>query len=163
LLQIIFKLNNKKVKTSKVEQPDREIVPGPKQEPRGVEKQTTSSLSKNAEVNELLSKYSDNEKEFLEVQEAVNQATSGAGEKAKKCLAICDYVTLPECIISDDEETLLTTSGRQLTLKSKTKKIEPKDVTAAQWIGANARILSLLKPGLTKSELSRKLSMRGKH
>jgi hypothetical protein len=118
-------------------------------------RQTAATLSKNAEVNALLSKYSENEKEFLEVQEALNKETISPGEKAKNFLAICDFVTLPECFLSDDEETLLTTTGRQLVFKStKSKKIEPKDVSPAQWIGANSRILDVLSPTLTKAELA---------
>jgi hypothetical protein len=117
-------------------------------------KQTTSSLAKNTEVNALLSKYSESEREFLEVQEAINKDSLTSGEKNKKFLAIVDFVTLPECFLSDDEETLLTTTGRQLTFKSKNKKLEPKEVSAAQWIGANSRILDVLYPTLSKAEIS---------
>ena len=117
-------------------------------------KQTTGSLAKNTEINALLTKYSASEKEFLEVQEAINKDSLSSGEK-RKFLAITDYVTLPECFLSDDEETLLTTTGRQLTFKSKSnKKLEPKEVSVAQWIGANSRILEILTPTLTKSELA---------
>ena len=55
--------------------------------------QTTATLAKNADVNKLLSKYNESEKEFLDLQEAVNKAAVVPGEKSKKFYAINDYIT----------------------------------------------------------------------
>jgi hypothetical protein len=118
-------------------------------------KQTTASLAKNTEINALLSKYSESEREFLEVQEAINKDSLQSSGEKRKFLAIPDYVNLPDCFLSDDEETLLTTTCKHLTFKSKSnKKLEPREVSVAQWIGANSRILDILTPTLTRSEIA---------
>ena len=52
----------------------------------------------------------------------------------------------------DQEDSLTTSSGIQLTFKRKAKKLEPEQVTPAQWISANSRIFDLLAPSFSSNE-----------
>jgi hypothetical protein len=113
---------------------------------------TTSSLAKDKELNTLLRSYNEGERDFLAGFNKV--ASASAGEKPKKALYIPDFVTcVSEATVSDDEEILTTSSGTQLSLKTKPKRLEPKDVTLPMWISANSRICDVLSPGFSSIEL----------
>jgi hypothetical protein len=112
---------------------------------------TTASLAKNKELAVLLSAYNAGEKDFLDSVGATAslESTVASGGEKKKTLYIHDFVTRPDCIFEEEEDTLVTTGGVKLSFKSKPKRVEPHNVTPGQWISANSRIYDLLSPTLS--------------
>jgi hypothetical protein len=119
----------------------------------------TQSLARDIELSKLLDEYNkDGADDLLRAQDAVNARDLGVvkhGEqRAKKPLLIPDFVT--SCLgISHDQEDieLLTSKGPSFKLQGRTKKLEAKDISVAQWVSANIAILEQLMPTLSSQEL----------
>jgi hypothetical protein len=125
---------------------------------------TTQTLARDTELSRLLDEYNnDGTDDLLRAQDAVNASDLGAvrqGEpRVKKPLLIPDFIT--SCLgISYDQEDieLLTSKGPSFKLQGRTKKVEAKDVSVAQWVSANIAILEQLMPSLSAQELRDYLS-----
>ena len=116
---------------------------------------TTTSLAKDKELNVLLSKYNQGEEEYLSsfARDRLSSAQpSNSGEKRKKTLFIHDFLTRPDGFVPDEEDTVTSNSGVVLSFKAKPKHVEPKDVTIAQWITANARIFDILSLSMSETQ-----------
>ncbi len=110
--------------------------------------QTTKTLARNREVNELVKSLQDiSLKDLLRFedmgQEADGVKTSSPGE-THKALLIPDHVSKPKGVPDDEEEIGFNTSGQaHLFLRSRAKpKVD--QVTLPMWVSANARILRKL-------------------
>jgi hypothetical protein len=125
---------------------------------------TTQTLARDSELSRLLDEYNkDGSDDLLRAQDAVNARYLGQfkqGElRGKKTLLIPDFVT--SCLgVSYDQEDieLLTSKGPSFKLQGRTKKLEAKDVSVAQWVSANIAILEQLMPSLSSHELREYLS-----
>jgi hypothetical protein len=117
---------------------------------------TTTSLSKDKELNSLLAAYNEGEEEFLASFDGTRRKSANrqkkSGEVAKKPLYIVDYLSKLDSCYSDDENAVQLTNGLELSIKTKSKRVDPKDVSVGQWISANCRILALLTPTMSDDE-----------
>jgi hypothetical protein len=132
--------------------------------PESEVKVTTQTLARDRELARLLDEYKDDESgDLLHAQDAINARSLGSisqGEKGlKKPYLIPDYITSCHGIGQDDDDIkLLTSKGPSFKLQGKSKKVEPKDITVAQWVSANIVILELLIPTFSSQDLSDYLS-----
>jgi hypothetical protein len=79
---------------------------------------------------------------------------AACGERLKNALFINYFLSLAQGTFDEEEDCLTSSSGVQLTFKCKSKSIEPGDVTAAQWISANATIYDILSVNMSPGEKS---------
>ena len=107
---------------------------------------TTTELAKNKELNDLLNGLSDMHlKDYLTQETCETGVGSGKserrGEKAKVYL-IRDFVSKPKSVTTDNETTLLANGETKLFVRSgSNSKPNADQVSLAQWISANSRIL----------------------
>ena len=120
----------------------------------GTNRATTQSLAKDPQLKLLVDKYqSEGLKDLLSFQECVD---SKSGEKTKfPYLAITDYIIRDTCVEEEETEEVLSSEalGTKLVLKGRRKKLLPKEITVAQWVGANQRIFAKLYPLFNDVEL----------
>lgn len=117
---------------------------------------TTRSLSRDAELSRLLDEFNtDGADKLLRAQDTVNARIGQLGEqKSKKFLAIPDFITSCDGLaLEEEEDELVTKKGLSFKLQGRRKKIEPGEVTIAQWLSANIAILEQLTPLFTTQEL----------
>ena len=164
LTSTVSKLLSQKAVEKKLEisaRPKKYVGKGGKSE-ASIVPVTTRTLSKDKELNCLLEAYNAGEEEFLSTFEESGtssrkiggRASVNSGEKPKKALYITDYLSKLDGCLSDDEESVVMTGGAQLTIKTKTKKVEPKDVSVGQWISANSRILDILSESMSAEQIA---------
>jgi hypothetical protein len=100
------------------------------------------------------------EAELIKAQDAVNAHPLGSGAvsageiKSKKLDLIPDYVTT--CFgrfLEEDADELVTKKGLSFKLQGKRKKLEPGEVSIAQWLSANIVILEKLTPSFSSSQV----------
>jgi hypothetical protein len=114
---------------------------------------TTQTLARDRDLNQLLAAYNKGESSYL--SSLGSDGASGAsrpavlGERNKKTYFIHDYISRVQGTLADQEDSLTTSNGVQLTFKRKAKKLDPEEVSTAQWISANSRIFDLLEPSFS--------------
>lgn len=112
--------------------------------------QTTQTLARNQELNDLVKSLQGTSLKDLLTVQAMEQEGACASTKAPaagenpKPLLIPDFVSKPKGVPDDEEEITFNTSGQaHLFLRSRAKpKVD--QVTLAMWVSANARILRKL-------------------
>ena len=103
--------------------------------------QTCKTLAKDVELNEALELLKNSHLEFLDQDQQQASTTKSNGNE--KHLSIVDFVVKPTSNTHADREV-----GKGLYLRTK-KKLNTEDVTAPQWVAANAKILlKLIEGGL---------------
>lgn len=146
-------------KVQKVKQPDTSAVGKPSKKVPEVELPTTKSLARDKELSALLESYQRGESEFQASYVSDKGATksslvSASGGEKKKALFIYDYISRIGGTVDEYEDSLITSGGVKLTFKTKAKKLDPSDVTAAMWISANSRIYEILAVNMSAEQCS---------
>ena len=112
----------------------------------------SKALKANVDLRQKLEEY-ERDENFL--SDLLGQQRIGCAEDRKennpgKPLYITDYVTKSDMSAYDEETELVTSNGKTLLMRASggAKKPKTKEVTLAQWISANARIMGkLVKEG----------------